>query len=68
MNRNVQAILMAVLIFIVFSATTAYVTVNFDSFWSRDEAVGTQRIDQFSDIRDRQREQIQFKPQSPTSP
>ena len=45
MNRNVQARLMAVLIFIVFSATAAYVTVNFDSFWSRDEAVGTQRVD-----------------------
>ena len=66
MNRNVQAILMAVLIFIVFSATAAYVTVNFDSFWSRDEAVGTQHIDQISDIRDRQKGQFQLEPQSTT--
>ena len=66
MNRKVQTILVAILIFIVFSATAAYVTVNFDSFWSRDEAVGTQRIDQFSDIRDRQRDQFQLKPQSTT--
>ena len=66
MNRNVQTILMAVLIFIVFSATAAYVTVNFDSFWSRDEAVGTQRIDQISDIRDRQKGQFQLEPQSTT--
>ena len=68
MNRKIQTILVAILIFIVFSATAAYVTFNFDSFWSRDDAVGTQHIDQFSDIRDRQREQIQFEPQSPTSP
>lgn len=66
MNRNVQTILMAVLIFIVFSATAAYVTVNFDSFWIRDEAVGTQRIDQISDIRDRQKGQFQLEPQSTT--
>ena len=66
MNRKVQTILMAVLIFIVFSATAAYVTVNFDSFWSRDEAVGTRRIDQFSDIRDRQRDQFKLEPQSTT--
>ncbi len=66
MNRNMQTILMAVLIFIVFSATAAYVTVNFDSFWSRDEAVGTQRIDQFSDIRNQQRDEFQLKPLSTT--
>ena len=66
MNRKVQPILMAVLIFIVFSATAAYVTVNFDSFWNRDEAVGTQRIDQFSDIRNQQRDQFQLEPQSTT--
>ena len=66
MNRKAQTILMAVLIFIVISATAAYVTVNFDSFWSRDEAVGTQLIDQFTDIRDRQRDQFQLEPQSAT--
>ena len=66
MNRKKQTILMVVLIFIVFSATAAYVTVNFDSFWRRDEAVGTQRIDQFSDFRDRQRDQFQLEPLSTT--
>ena len=64
MNHKVQTILMAVLVFIVFSATAAYVTVNFDSFWSRDEAVGTQRIDQFSDIRNQQQDEFQLGPQS----
>ncbi len=66
MNRKVQTILMAILVFIVFSATAAYVTANFDSFWSREDAVGTQHIDQFSDIRDRQRDQFQLEPQSTT--
>ncbi len=66
MNRKVQTILMAVLIFIVFSATAAYVTINFDSFWSREDAVGTQHIDQFGDIRNQQRDEFQLKPQSTT--
>ena len=38
MNRKVQTKLIAVLIIVVFSATATYVTVNFDSFWIRDEA------------------------------
>ena len=66
MNRKVQTILMAILIFIVFSATAAYVTANFDSFWRSDDAVGTQHIDRFSDIRNQQRDEFQLKPQSTT--
>jgi len=66
MNRKIQTILVAILIFIVFSATAAYVTFNFDSFWSRDDAVGTQHIDQFSDIRNQQRDEFHLKPQSTT--
>ena len=52
MSRNLQTILLAVLVFIVVSATTAYGTVNFDTFWSNDESVGNQHIDQFKDIKD----------------
>ena len=66
MNRKVQTKLIAVWIIVVFSATATYVPVNFDSFWIRDEAVGTQRIDQISDIRDRQKGQFQLEPQSTT--
>ncbi len=66
MNRKVQTILMVILIFIVFSATAAYVTANFDSFWRRDDAGGTQLIDKFSDIRDRQRDGFELEPQSTT--
>ena len=66
MNRKAQTMLIAVLIFIVISATAARVTVNFDSFWSRDESVGPQRIDQLTDIRDRQRDHFQLEPQSAT--
>ena len=66
MSRNLQTILMAVLVFIVVSATTGYVTANFDTFWSNDESVGNQHIDQFKDIRDSQRDQFQMESQSPT--
>jgi len=50
----------------VVSATTAYVTVNFETFWSRDDSVGNQHVDQFKDIKDRQRDQFQIEPQSTT--
>jgi hypothetical protein len=66
MSRKLQTILLAVVMFIVVSATTAYVTANFEIFWSRDDAVGSQHIDQFKDIRDRQRDQFQLEPQSST--
>lgn len=67
MNHKIQTILMAVLILIVVSATAAYVTANFESFWSRDDEVGSQHIEQFSDIRDQQRDGFQLKP-LPTNP
>jgi len=60
MSRNLQTILLAVLVFIVVSVTTAYVTANFDTFWSHDESVGNQHVDQFKDIRDSQRDQFQI--------
>ena len=60
MSRNLQTISLAVLVLIVVSATTAYVTANFDTFWSNDESVGNQQIDQFKDIRDSQRDQFQI--------
>jgi hypothetical protein len=66
MSPKVQTILFAVLMFIVVSATTAYVTANFDTFWSRDDSVGNQHIDQFKDIRDSQRDQFKLEPQSTT--
>ena len=66
MSRNLQTILLVVLVFNVVSATTAYVTANFDTFWSNDESVGNQQIDQFKDIRDSQRDQFQIEPQSST--
>ena len=66
MSRNLQTILLAVLMFIVVSATTAYVTVNFETFWSRDDSVGNQHVDQCKDIKDRQRDQFQIEPQSTT--
>ena len=66
MSRNLQTILLAVLMFIVVSVNTAYVTVNFETFWSRDDSVGNQHVDQFKDIKDRQRDQFQIEPQSTT--
>jgi hypothetical protein len=66
MSRNLQTILLAVLMFMVVSATTAYVTVNFENFWSRDDSVGNQHVDQFKGIKDRQRDQFQLEPQSTT--
>ncbi len=66
MSRNLQTILLAVLVFIVVSATAANVTTNFDTFCSNDESVGNQHIDQSKDIRDSQRDQFQIEPQSST--
>ena len=66
MNRKKQTILAAALVVIVLSAAAAYVTANFDSFWRHDEAAGKRDIDQFSDIRDRQRDEFQLKPLSTT--
>ena len=60
MSRNLQTILLAVLVFIVVSVTTAYVTANFDTFWNHDESAGNQHVDQFKDIRDSQRDQFQI--------
>ena len=64
MNRKKQSILAAALVVIVLSAAAAYVTANFDSLWVHDEAVGKRDIEQFSDIRDQQRDQFQLKPLS----
>lgn len=64
MNRKKQSILMAGLVIIVLSAAVAYFTANFDSFWKRDDAMGERDIEQFRDIRDRQRDEFQLKPLS----
>ena len=66
MNRDKQTLLLAVLGFIVYTATAAYVNAKFDSFWSREDAVGTQHIDQFGDIRNQQRDGFELKPLSTT--
>ena len=66
MSHKIQTILMAILVFVVFSATAAYVTANFESFWSRADAAGTQHIDQFSDVRNQQRDGFELKPLSTT--
>ena len=52
MNRNTQTVLLAVLVFTVFSPTATYVTANFDSLGNCEEGVISQRFGQFIDIRE----------------
>lgn len=54
MNKK-QSIFLAVLTFVVFIAAAGYLAANFDTFWSREDAV-SKPLERFNDIRKQARD------------